>query len=431
MNVDKNLFVHDFSVVAIMKNEGPYLKEWLNYHMIAGVDHFYLFNNDSDDDTFKIVTPYVNAGYVDLIPLSGSVMQNMAYYIAVKDYALQTRYMAFIDLDEFILPKTGKSIVETVDDIMSQYPATGLAVNWQVFGSSGQKTADFSKGILSRFKQRAEDNWKDNVDIYIGGYGNQHVKTIANPRTISYFENPHYPIFFIGGKFINTNGNDVESAFNSPVLSDKIVINHYHCKSEEEYQTKIKKGRADTDKFKHSQESFIKNDKNEVFDDTILRYRSQRAKIWQKPAADRSDKQLLNAVVNNLQPYTLSDKPKEFFENKVVTFLVCLNVIKRLRDKYPNNVTLKTLEQEALTAVEKSISTEINLLGTQLLLRELPQLLKLPYDTRQLRLLCYDLTFKIKKQLHEYRLWKDMAFYDYTSDYLNVLLQIKDLQVDS
>ena len=38
MAVDKNLFLHDLTIVAIMKCEGPYLKEWLDYHLLAGVD---------------------------------------------------------------------------------------------------------------------------------------------------------------------------------------------------------------------------------------------------------------------------------------------------------------------------------------------------------------------------------------------------------
>ena len=40
---------HYLSVVAIMKNEKPYLKEWLEYHLMQGVEHFYLCDNDSTD----------------------------------------------------------------------------------------------------------------------------------------------------------------------------------------------------------------------------------------------------------------------------------------------------------------------------------------------------------------------------------------------
>ena len=36
---DKNLFLYDLAMVAIFKDEGNYLKEWLDYHLLAGVEH--------------------------------------------------------------------------------------------------------------------------------------------------------------------------------------------------------------------------------------------------------------------------------------------------------------------------------------------------------------------------------------------------------
>ena len=59
MAVDKNLFKYDLAVVAIFKNEAPYLCEWLGYHLLAGVEHFYLYDNDSSDNCDEIIEPYV------------------------------------------------------------------------------------------------------------------------------------------------------------------------------------------------------------------------------------------------------------------------------------------------------------------------------------------------------------------------------------
>ena len=103
--VDKNLFLHDLAVVAILKNEGPYLKEWLDYHLLAGVDHFYLYDNESPDNQAEVVKPYVEAGLVDYIPCPGKVMQMFAYNDAVKKFKFFNRYIAFIDGDEFVYPK--------------------------------------------------------------------------------------------------------------------------------------------------------------------------------------------------------------------------------------------------------------------------------------------------------------------------------------
>ena len=146
--VDKNLFLHDLAIVAILKNEGSYLKEWLDYHLLAGVDHFYLYNNESSDDYAKVLAPYIETNLVTLINFPGKVMQLTAYNDAINCFRFFCRYMAFIDLDEFIFPRTGQSIVEVTDEIFSHdEKASGLAINWQHFGSNGQKTADYSRGV--------------------------------------------------------------------------------------------------------------------------------------------------------------------------------------------------------------------------------------------------------------------------------------------
>ena len=69
--IDKDLFPHDLAIAAILKDEGRYLKEWLDYHLAAGVDHFYLYDNDSTVNQAEVVKPYVEAGLVDYIPMPG------------------------------------------------------------------------------------------------------------------------------------------------------------------------------------------------------------------------------------------------------------------------------------------------------------------------------------------------------------------------
>ncbi len=106
MAVDKNLFLHDLSIVAIMKCEGPYIKEWLDYHLLAGVDHFYIYDNESPDNQAEVAKPYVAAGRVDYFSAPGKAMQMLVYNEALKKFKFQSRYMSFIDADEFIYPKS-------------------------------------------------------------------------------------------------------------------------------------------------------------------------------------------------------------------------------------------------------------------------------------------------------------------------------------
>ena len=132
MNVDKNLFLYDLAFVSIMKNEGHYIKEWLDYHLLAGVNHFYIYDNDSTDNMKEILQPYINAGIVTYIFYPGKAKQMEAYNDAVKKFRFYCRYMSFVDADEFILPKSNRSITEVADEILSNCRdiVAALFVQW-------------------------------------------------------------------------------------------------------------------------------------------------------------------------------------------------------------------------------------------------------------------------------------------------------------
>ncbi len=54
------------SICAIFKNEAAYLGEWIEFHRLAGVEHFYLYNNLSDDNYFSVLKYYIDKGTVTL-----------------------------------------------------------------------------------------------------------------------------------------------------------------------------------------------------------------------------------------------------------------------------------------------------------------------------------------------------------------------------
>ena len=58
---------HYLSVCAVFHNESKFLKEWIEYHLLVGVDHFYLYNNSSNDRYTDILRPYLRKGVVSLV----------------------------------------------------------------------------------------------------------------------------------------------------------------------------------------------------------------------------------------------------------------------------------------------------------------------------------------------------------------------------
>ncbi|MBR2519196.1 MAG: glycosyltransferase family 92 protein [Selenomonadaceae bacterium] len=415
--MDKNLFRYDLAVVAILKNEGRYIKEWLDYHLLAGVDHFYLYDNDSTDDYNEIIAPYVEAGLVTNTPLTGGSAQFAAYAFALRDWRFFCRYMAFIDLDEFIFPKTGQSIVEVADEILSRdKSASSVAINWQMFGSNGQETADYSRGVLERFTRRAPVDWVVPIPHRDIPGGNSQIKTITNPRKVYTFFNGHNPIYFGAEYAINEIGERVDSYYNEPVTAEKIAVNHYNVKSREEHLKKVARGRADkggiakelADKGENCIDPtwFNMYDRNEIFDDGILRYRAAREKIFSLPNDEQRFFRVHDTLTKILSAYASG---KKF---SLETALTCRAVSSLLRKNFPYDEHFKVYEEAALAAVLNSLE-ELSFADVQLLLSELPEMLKLPYPVvDELRGACLQIISRTLDFLRESGFWKDFVDMD-------------------
>ena len=424
--MDKNLFLYDLAIVAILKNEGRYIKEWLDYHLLAGVDHFFLYNNDSTDDYDEIVAPYVAAGLVTNTPFPGGSAQFAAYSFAVRDWRFQCRHVAFIDLDEFIFPKTGQSITQVVDDILSQDTnAAGVAINWQMFGSNGHKTADFSRGVLERFTRRAPVDWVVPIPHRDIPGGNTQIKTVVNPRKVYTFFNGHNPLYFGVNYAVNENGGRVDSYYNEPVTAEKIAVNHYNVKSREEHLAKVARGRADkggltedtADKGENCINSswFDMYDRNEVFDDGILRYRAARAENFSLP----NETQRL-ARVDDALTQILSDAANgKIFS--LETALTCRAAASLLREKFPHDERFTVYEEASLAVVLNSLDG-LKLDDVQLLISELPELLKLPYPAvNELRVACLQIISRTMDFMRVNAFWKDFV----DMDNLRRLLEVR------
>ena len=127
---------------------------------------------------------------------------------------------------------------------------------------------------------------------------------------------------------VNSNGKRVDIWSNEPILADKIVVNHYYIKSKEEYIKKVSRGAADANNY-YDVKNFNKFDRNEVFDDSILKYRTARAENF----SFESDGQRANRVINSLVQILTqnsSEVPAEFFKGKLETFLACRAVAEKL-----------------------------------------------------------------------------------------------------
>jgi glycosyl transferase family 92 len=251
------------SVCAIYRDEAPYMHEWIEFHRLVGVERFFLYDNGSVDDHEALLAPYLKEGVVGLRPWPGYRRQMSAYEDCLKEHADESRWIAFIDLDEFLFSPTGRPVPELLQEY-EQYPAVG--VNWAFFGTSGHRTQPTGL-VIENYLNRCEDDHKVH----------RMVKSIVDPTQVESTGDPHYFHYRDGMLAVDELERPIpRSQAESPSFS-KLRVNHYWSKSEEEARRKLAKGSAFRDRPK-GKETAQRNlrakdpERNAVHDETILMY---------------------------------------------------------------------------------------------------------------------------------------------------------------
>ena len=274
--------------------------------------------------------------------------------------------------------------------------------------------------MLERFIRRATTDWLG-ADYPKNIGGNSHIKTIANPRKISYIYNPHCAAYFENCYAVNENGGEITFAFNNPPTVEKIVVNHYHTKSREEYETKIRRGNADSAVIKCNPQQFLDHDHNEIFDDGILKYRAARKNEQQKPTQDIKYIELYNALSLNLSPTFLKNVGLNFFDGKMENYLTCRALAIYLREKILDETATKFFEEAALNAIYKTLQTNLTVADLRLLFSELTEILPLDYPAvEKIRLHCLKLIPKIMDVFRLNNFWKGHVELQYLMNMLKV-----------
>ncbi len=250
----------DIAVVAIAKNEGPYLEEWIDFYLKQGIDNVIIYDNESDDNTKEVLSKFIASGKVKYHTISGKQRQYDAYHKAIKTYKNVYKYLAFLDCDEFLFYKEGRIFDFVEKAFQSGANVGGIAINWLVFGSSGFEKKPDGK-VVDNYLYRAYDEFE----------ANHIIKTVCNPRRVLGFSDPHRPFYKKGFVNIDEDFEPVNGAETRNVKYKKVRINHYFTKSKEEYINKKNRGRADISAMR-GMDDFIKHDRNEVKDVEIIEF---------------------------------------------------------------------------------------------------------------------------------------------------------------
>ncbi|MGB3560397.1 MAG: glycosyltransferase family 92 protein [Geitlerinemataceae cyanobacterium] len=258
----------NIAVCATVKNEAPYLLEWIAYHRVIGVDHFLIYNNDSTDRTTEILNSLAEAGILThkkWESKAGINNQLTIYREALHWLQANCEYVVFLDADEFIVPNQHEDLKSFLLDYNN---VSAIAINWKVFGSSGQKEKT-NKLVIERFTKCANIERSQNFSF----------KTIAQVKLIQDFKNVHQVILNPNSIYVYPDRTPVSLPGVARKLNSDhsvIQINHYFTKSKAEWDLKRGRGRATINKNSlkkiRPESIFYGHDFNDEEDSKILRF---------------------------------------------------------------------------------------------------------------------------------------------------------------
>jgi len=231
-----NLSAYELAIGSMFRNEAPYLKEWIEYHKMVGVSHFWLYNDNSTDNWSEVLQPYIDAGLVEVFdwptPPGTAYFHRQveAFRDAVQHARGNTTWLALIDIDEFLLPMQNRSVPECLNSYFSH--ASAIYVNWRNFGTGG---VYLPQGEPILFHLTAASKVRHSF--------NKIGKSIVRPEAVDLVSTwyPHYCGLLPGAHYVN--GNRQQLSFDGWILNldnkhhEKYIrINHYRLRDENFYQ---------------------------------------------------------------------------------------------------------------------------------------------------------------------------------------------------
>ncbi|MGJ8545164.1 MAG: glycosyltransferase family 2 protein [Sulfitobacter sp.] len=238
-------------IVACMKNEAPYIIEWVAYHRAIGFDNFIIYTNGCEDGTAEILDRFQELGILqhrNNDDWKGNSPQQYALNQSLKEPVIKNaEWIAHIDVDEYINIRCGNG---TLQDFFAAVPgATNVAMTWRLFGHNGViKLAD--EFVTEQFDRCAPKFCPKPHTVW--GFKTMFKNIGAYAKISCHRPNKLDEAFKSKVKWVNGSGADMtgevaENGWRNSKKSigyDLIQLNHYALRSAESFLIKRQRGRA-------------------------------------------------------------------------------------------------------------------------------------------------------------------------------------------
>jgi hypothetical protein len=272
------------TVVTSVRDEGPFLLEWIAWYRMLGFDNMLVMHNDCTDHSPQLLQLLERAGVLvqkKNAPDPANAPQPQNHAVAARHRLVREANWVFVaDVDEFLVIHTGDRSASALADAV-EGKAIGMAINWRIFGSGGEAT--WRDALVHRRFVRAGK---------VTARQNSCFKTFFKEPASFGKLRAHGPVAWKGERwgdgervFLLADGkpyplyhptrspqNGTTHARMSNTLAQ---VNHYAVQSHEQFAHKRGRPSAATREDRYTDDFFVRFDRNETPNEDALAYAAE------------------------------------------------------------------------------------------------------------------------------------------------------------
>jgi len=280
----------------MMKDEGPFVLEWIAHHLAVGFTDIVVYTNDCTDGTDTMLMRLEEMGLAyhrrNAIPAGLRPQPSALNYAQDEPLVGSSDWVMVFDADEFLCLKYGDGTLDDLITAINARGANGMVVTWRIFGSGGVQ-AWSRDPVTEQYLYAAPPMWNKGWGVKtLFQFDPEHWKLgIHRPKIKNKWLETGFPDSV---KWLNGSGAPMEDYFrfrgwrsiNRTIGYDWAQMNHYAVKSIDSYAIRRFRGNVNFKKDKYNTDYWALQDRNEVRDDSMLRYSVERQRIFEALLAD-------------------------------------------------------------------------------------------------------------------------------------------------
>ncbi len=218
------------AIVVILKDEAPYIDNWILHHLALGFEHIFIYDNNSTDRIADALTRFINGGVATLITWPARAGQIDAYNHAVHLLRDSSEWLGFFDVDEYLVLHQHDSI----DGYLASCNADQILLPWRNFPYGGHTAAPGGADTENYFWAH-----RNRADLAV------QVKHLVRPR-LALNTTAHFSFLAPGGRIVMADGTACGPGHLITGPSYRgAQLNHYATRSLAENTHRLRKGQVD------------------------------------------------------------------------------------------------------------------------------------------------------------------------------------------